>query len=376
MKKILHLITGLEAGGGAEKMLLKTLPYLTKTENRVCCITGRGQIGLKLENKGIRVYYLEVEKKYDPRAIFRYRKVLKDYQPDLQVNYLIHADLFGRIWGKIFGQKKMIAYIRNKHLDLPFLLKLDKLTSKKIDFFLFNSNAVNKFYIENLKIDKFKTKCIPNGIDLEKFNFEIDWQAKRRELGLNENDFVLVNVARLYASKRQLDILKALKLINNPKIKFLIVGIGDQENNLKNFVKENNLEKQVKFLGLRHDVLGILKITDLFILASAHEGMSNALLEAMAMARPCLVSNIAENTELIKDQINGLNFEVKNFKNLAEKINFAINNIELMKDFGQKARQTIEQTYDIKKIIVQFDKFLEKFPPDFSRPNNKPTKVG
>jgi len=361
MKKVLHLITGLEPHGGAEKMLLKTLPYLKKTENMVCCIKGRGEIGKKLEQRGVTVKYLNAKTRYSPGVIFRYRRVIKRYKPDIQVNYLIHADLFGRIFGKMFGVKKMIAFIRNKHLDLPFLLKLDKWTSKKIDFFLFNSNAVKKFYIENLEIDGSKTKCIPNGIDLEKFNIEIDWQAKRKELGLTENDFIIINVARLYESKRQIDILKALKKLQNPNIKYLQVSIGDQENVLKNFIKENNFENQVKFLGYRSDIIDLLKISNLYISASTHEGMSNSLLEAMAASRPCLVSDIEENTELIENKINGMTFRTKDYNDLVEKIHFSLKNFELMIKFGQKARETIEQDYDIKKIIAQLDQFLYTF---------------
>jgi len=361
MKKVLHLITGLEPYGGAEKMLLKTLAYLKKTENRVCCINGHGEIGRKLEEKSIKIYYLNIEKKYDPRLIWRYRKVLKEYKPDLQVNYLIHADLFGRFWGKLLGLKKMIAFVRNKHLDLPFLLKLDKLTSKKIDFFLFNSNAVKKFYIENLGIDESKTKCIPNGIDLEKFNIEIDWQEKRQKLGLIENDFIIINVARLYESKRQIDILKAIRKLQNPNIKYLQVSIGDQENILKDFVKENNLQNQVTFLGYRDDIVELLKISNLYISASIHEGMSNSLLEAMASQRPCLVSDIEENTELIKNNENGLTFRPEDPDDLGIKIEYAFSSMEKLKEFGLNARQTIEQKYDIKKIIAKLDDFLYQF---------------
>ncbi len=361
MKKVLHLITGLEKGGGAENMLLKTLPYLKKTENRVCCIRGHGEIGEKLEQRGVLVHYLDAKRKYNPGVIWRYKGVIRDFKPDLQVNYLIHADLFGRFFGKTFGVKKIVAYIRNKHLDLPFLLKMDKLTSNLVDYHLTNSVSTLNYYRQNLKIKLEKSHCIPNGINLEDFQINIETEKKRREVNLTPNDFVISNVARLYSSKRQIDILQALKLLNNSKIKLLLIGTGDQEGLLKNFVKENNLDAQVRFLGLRNDVLEILQATDLFVLPSMHEGMSNALLEAMTMKRPCLVSDIEENIELIKHNLNGMNFRTADYKDLAEKINFAINNIERMKDFGHKARETVEKNYNIKKIIAQLDDFLYSF---------------
>ncbi|HUT22284.1 MAG TPA: glycosyltransferase [Candidatus Bipolaricaulota bacterium] len=361
MKKIMHLITGLEPHGGAEQMLLKTLPGLKKTENMVCCLKGRGDIGRQLEQKGVSVRYLEAQSKFDLCAIWRYRKVIKDFKPDVQVNYLIHADIFSRIFGKLFGVKKIIAFIRNKHLDLPFLMKLDRLTKNKVNFFLFNSNAVRNFYHEKMGVPENKTKVIPNGVNLEKFQTSANVSEKCRELGLDENDFVIINVARLYPSKRQIDILRAIKKLNDPKIKYLQISVGEEENALKNFVEANGLSEQVKFLGYRSDVVELLKCSDLYISAAAHEGMSNSLLEAMAAGVPCVVSDIEENKELIENKATGLTFKVKDAADLAEKMNWAIRNGESMRSFSDHAKKMVECKYDIKKVIEMLDEFLFEF---------------
>ena len=89
--------------------------------------------------------------------------------------------------------------------------------------------------------------------------------------------------------------------------------------------------------------------------------MSNAVLEAMACKCPCIVSNIPENEELIKNNYNGLTFQVKDLNDLANKIIELYNSKEKRLKFAKKSRQIVEEKYDIKKIIQQLDDFLYKF---------------
>jgi len=155
--KVLHFITGIELGGGAENMLLQLLPRMqAELENRVCAVMGRGEIGKKLEKIGIKVYYLDLKNIFDLGVIWRYRKVLKNFNPDIQVNYLIHADIFGRIFGNIFGVKKIISYIRCVQItkaSKKFFLG-EKFTLFLSNFILTNSETTRNFYINKLKIKK------------------------------------------------------------------------------------------------------------------------------------------------------------------------------------------------------------------------------
>lgn len=144
-KKILHLITGLEIGG-AEIMLLKTLPQLNKFKNIVCVIKAPTKIGKELEKNNIKVHYLKISKKFCPQIIWKFYKIIKKEEPDVLITYLIHADIFGRIFGKLFGVKKIICFFRNKHPDKKGLLFLEKLTSFLVSHYLTNSNAIKDFY--------------------------------------------------------------------------------------------------------------------------------------------------------------------------------------------------------------------------------------
>ncbi|HTX86737.1 MAG TPA: glycosyltransferase [Candidatus Nanoarchaeia archaeon] len=356
--KVLHLITGVYAGGGAEKMLLSTLPYLRSAEQAVCVLKGRGEIGLKLEAKGIKVFYLEMKGYFDWGVVKRYREAIKKFSPDLQVNYLIHADIFGRIFAKRAGVKKLVSYIRNRHVK-PLFRLLDRLTLSAVDYLLANSPAVLDFYRREYHFPAARSAVIANGIDLSPAP-EFDREKLRTELGVNEEDFVILAAARLHPQKDLSTLLRALSIIKDKgfvRPKLLLAGVGPEKEKLEELIRVLNLVDEVKFLGMRNDVADLLRIAGAFVLPSLHEGMSNALLEAMKEGCPAIVSAIPENEQLIKDKINGLVFAPGNETALAEKI-MAIAASPLV---AQKLAAEAELTaadYDIQKIIKQLDDFL------------------
>ncbi|MFT4305127.1 MAG: glycosyltransferase family 4 protein, partial [Candidatus Woesearchaeota archaeon] len=90
-------------------------------------------------------------------------------------------------------------------------------------------------------------------------------------------------------------------------------------------------------------------------LSSLHEGMSNALLEAMYAKVPVIVSNIEENTELITHNEDGLTFKVKNHKDLLNKMNFSYNNQSKIKKMALNAHKKITKTYNTNKIITKYE---------------------
>ncbi|MDD5528249.1 MAG: glycosyltransferase [Patescibacteria group bacterium] len=358
MSKILHLITGVHAGGGAEKMLLSTLPYLQSAEHAVCVLKGKGEIGKALEEKGVKVFYLEMKNYFDFGAIKRYKDVVKNFQPDLQVNYLIHADIFGRLFAKKAGVKKLVSYIRNRHTN-PLFKVLDFLTLSSVDYLLTNSSAVLDFYRRVYHFPAARSSFIANGIDLAPLP-EFDREKLKAELGIDGDDFVIISAARLHKQKDLPTLLRALAIVKEKgfiKPKLLLAGIGSEKEELEQLARALDSEDNVKFLGIRQDVPNLLAIAGAFVLPSLHEGMSNALLEAMKEGCPAIVSAIPENAELIKDKENGLTFIPGNETELAEKIMAVAASPLVAGKLADKAKITVAG-YDIKKIIKQLDDFF------------------
>lgn len=144
------------------------------------------------------------------------------------------------------------------------------------------------------------------GINTEKFNSSsIDREAKRKELGIESNDILLVSVGELNANKNHQVLIKALAKIPNPKLKYCIFGIGNLKQELLQLIHENNLEKRVHILGYRKDISEIYQCADIFVFPSIREGLSAALMEAMSSGCPVICSDIRGNRDLIDDGKGG-----------------------------------------------------------------------
>lgn len=364
MKKILHLITGVELGGGAENMLLHLLPLIRSSglDNRVCVIRGHGEIGKRLEAMNIPVYYLDVKGFFDFLVIIRYRKIIRDFKPDVQVQYLIHADIFGRVFGWFFGIKKCISYIRNIHRRKRWWLFLDKVTLPLVYVLLTNSEAAKRYYQLHMGISAKKIDCIPNGVDLSRFEVkDVEKLALREELGIVSNRKIIGSVARLEPQKDIATLVNAFVVVKkqHPQLTLLLVGEGREEENLRKVVKANGLSREVIFLKRRNDIPKLLSVMDIFVLPSLHEGMSNALLEAMAAGKCILASRIEENAELIEHEKEGILVACGNVVEFAEHISRMVDFPEKYHNLRENALRKVRERYDIIRVADRYRHFLE-----------------
>lgn len=364
-KKILHLITGLEIGG-AEMMLLKTLPRMQNDfDNRVCCIIGHGPMGERLEKSGIPVYYLNLKNIFDLGIIWRFKKIIKEFKPDILVTYLIHADLFGRVLGRIFGIKKIVCSVRAKLIQFKYLplLFLDALTSPLVTHYHFNSQTVADMYHKFFFLPKRKITVIPNGLETDKYNINIDIEKKKSELRVPQNKVIIGCVAKLRKQKGYKYLISAFTevLKNNEDVFLLLVGDGNERKNIEKQIENLGISKNTLLLGNRDDIPELLQIIDIFVLPTLFEGMSNALMEAMAAGKPIIATDIPENKELIKDGISGILVPTKNPEAMCVALNDLINKKEKGNILSITAKNKVISLYNIRIISKKYIDFINKF---------------
>lgn len=218
--------------------------------------------------------------------------------------------------------------------------------------------TINKEDYERAK-SKFKAKrveYIPGvGIDLEKFStVEIDRDLKRSELGLPEDALVVLSIGELNKNKNHEVIIRAIAKIDNPKIHYIICGQGQLDGHLRNLSKELGIENQVHLLGFRKDIPEICKVSDLFAFPSYREGLSVALMEAMANGLPVVCSNIRGNSDLIEDGKGGYLVEPADVEGFAKYIKNLIEDCRLRSELGGFNLKKIEN-YSIENVLKEME---------------------
>ena len=122
-----------------------------------------------------------------------------------------------------------------------------------------------------------------------------------------------------------------------------------------NYIKEKNLDNNIKLLGFRRDINKILGATDIVGLFSYHEGLPRNLMEAMVAKKPIICTNIRGNNDLVKNNVNGLLVDINNIETTIESIEKLYNSIELRRKMGQNGFEIIKNHYCIEKVLKQME---------------------
>ena len=203
-------------------------------------------------------------------------------------------------------------------------------------------------------------------MELDKFygaREKIDCRKKQREWGLDSEDFIIGNVARLEKRKGHKFLIDAFKKVIEERkgcpLKLLIIGEGEEERNLENYVRGLNLEDKIIFTGYREDVEELMAMMDIFALTSLREGLPRVLVQAAAVGMPSVAFNVDGVSEILKDNYNGFLVRVKDVEQLVNRIIKYIDNKDLVWLHGQNGREFIKDKWSIKDMIDKIDKIYQ-----------------
>ena len=304
-----------------------------------------------LDSTKVNLIQMNFSGRFDLKNMREIKKAVKKYSIQL-INAQSSYDRYTSVFAKwLFGLKVKIVHTRRQIsrsmggplLNLIFVNGTDKIVAV--------SEGV-KVSLAKTGIPEDHIEIIHNGTPREKY-LHIDQELTKKlasEYHIIPDDFVIGCVSRL---KNQEQILKALELLDF-KVKMIFVGIEKQEGWDK-IIKSYQIPHEIYFTGLveKDQILSYYDLFDIKILASTMEGLSQSLLEAMALGVPVIATNASGNPELISHGENGFLFEDGDIEELAEQITLLYKNVELKKEFSEKGKHTALETLSIQLIILK-----------------------
>jgi len=218
-------------------------------------------------------------------------------------------------------------------------------------------------YAGKLDIEVNKVFTIPRGVDTEMFQPRKGDDSLKSELGIKENDTVILYVGRLDLVKGVDYLLQAAKELLAHRdtaegIKFLIVGGGSLQ---KQYEKSASpFPDNIIFLGFRNDVPKLMNIAHIFVLSSLSEGAANVVMEASASGLPVVATAVGGVPKIVSDGETGMLVKPKDVNGLVTKIETIINNPALGKKMGEAGRRRMKQTYSWDIICEKLERAYQE----------------
>lgn len=289
---------------------------------------------------------------------------VNDFQPDIiHVHHLMPLTWIARFIKIAYG----INFIVTVHgSELP-TLEEDKRYTYLTEEALIRAKRIvaNSFWtrewIKKIYGNKFheQLRVIPGGVDISEFPENLDTKEVDRKYKLEGQKLILFS-GKLTKYKGVKYLIQAAKNINAT---IGIAGDGPQMENLRKLARELRTNN-VKFFGFidNHDLIKLYYRADICVVPSVwDEPLGLVVLEAMATKNPVIVTRKGGIPLAVKEGINGLFIRPRNVKEIIEKVNFLLNNEELRKKMGERARKTILERFTWNKIAQRYEKIYQKF---------------
>jgi glycosyltransferase involved in cell wall biosynthesis len=348
--------------GGGESHVLSLVSRLDRNKFRPVVVSFTdGEMTDRLRDMGVSVYVVPTTKPFNPLVRKQLNKIIQEEEIDLvhahgtraasnsyHSAHLHNLPLVYTVHGWSFhpGLGKLMFRLRTK--SEKFLC--GKATQTICVSHANQTEGKKLFELDNSVV-------ISNGVDLTKFNAQGYYPDIRQELSISDEKFLVGYIVRMTKQKNPLVLLEAIKLAyeQEPKLHFLLVGTGELKQRMLEFIDSNNLDEAVTFLDFRTDVPAILSAVDLYVLPSLWEGLPIGVMEAMAMQKACLVSDIPANCELITDETNGWTVPNDKPAAIAEKMVYAAQNPQKARALGKAALETVVQNYTLDPMVKQIE---------------------
>lgn len=365
-KKIKLLLLTTTTVGGPGQIVLDLSRYLDRDKFDVSVAFGPGYpLDNMFQKEGIKTYHIKMSRGIDPltntKGLIQLYRLIKKEGFDIVHTHCSIASFVGRIAAKMANCPIIIlhdqgfAFSRysNNILQKYFYLLIERLLEPVTDYYITASNALEQIGIKHKIMRHGKISVIYNGIDPSRFEEQVNKRTVRKELGLDVTVPVFGLIGRLEIQKKVDMFLKAVSMIidSGSKAQFLIVGDGPLRKELEELARMLNIADRVFFAGWRTDISRILGAIDIFCLTSLWEGMPLVVIEAMAMGKPVVSTEVRGIKEVVEDGKTGILVPLNDIEAFGRACIDILNNHHLATTMGEAGRIRFKQMFTVDRMI-------------------------
>ena len=348
---VLHVNTERGWRGGEAQTLLLARGLLARGHRCHLAVPPGTPLEARARQAGLPVTPLAARGEFDPGAIIRLAGLLRSLRPDLVHYHTSHAITLGTLASFLAGRRKSVA---SRRVSFPLArnpLARIKYTTR-VDRIIAVSDAIREALCV-AGIPRERVEVIHSAVDLARFDRLPDRMACRWGLGYGDAEFVVGSIGHLAAHKGHEVLLEAAARLApaNPALRFLLVGRGEREAELRRRIASAGLEERFRLAGFRDDVGAILPALDLLVFPSlSGEGSPAVLKEAMACGVPVAASNISGVREVIRQGEDGLLIPPSDPAALSDAVLFFAGDRSRGLEFGRRGRERA-RTFGVETMV-------------------------
>lgn len=354
--------------GGTESQLIELINNIKKFNFEPILFSLRSYSKEYILKKiGCKVVFIDL---YSFKSLDLFKKIvftslcLRREKVDIVQTFFFDSSVFGILCSKLCGIKKIVTSRRDMGFWYsPKILLGFKIINIFTDKVIVNSEAVKISTLEKEDIKESKICVIPNGINFGQISCIKPYSIVGEFPEIERTDRIVGIVANFNRSVKRVDLLvKSAKKVCDKvsNVKFLIIGGGRLELELKALAEQLSIKDKIIFAGPRLDPIKYIMNFNIGVLTSDSEGFSNTLLEYMAVGVPAVVTAVGGNIELIEHGKTGFLFKAGDEDKLSEALILLLNDEKLCIDVGENGKTVVKERYDWDVVTERMASFYGK----------------
>jgi L-malate glycosyltransferase len=364
---ICHVIHALGVGG-AEVLVGQMVRRMSDRYRCVVAVLDEfGEIGRRLQQDGITVACLGRSPGLDMKCARRLGEFSEQNKVDI-----LHAHQYTPFFQAMLsrglsGQRPVVFTEHGRHYpDLPSAKRtlMNRLLLRKRDRLIACGSAVRTALIRNEGLPENRLEVIYNGVDVNQLSHpSADARERiRKEFGFGDDDFVVIQVARLHELKDHQTAIRTIERLREgrPMPRLLIVGEGEQRVAIEMAINERQLDDHVRLIGTRSDIADLLAASDAFLLTSISEGIPLTVIEAMAAELPVVATRVGGLPEMVQCNRSGYLADAGDDRKLAEALHKLQDDAGLRQSMGEAGLQVARQTFGLARMLSSYESVYEQ----------------